>query len=144
MLPAESHKPLTGLSVDADIAAGTDLLGKHVSDLQENLTIGDDYISGTLKYVTGYTGFSGDVEEQSGNYMVIHCEDELVEGVTIKCELIGGIHGPVTLDPDGILVARIISNDEILKITTSKEGYDDQVRTLSLARLTLTPEPEGD
>ena len=77
-------KEIEGKSLDdiinsiADGCAGNDLiklvayfsdnvLGKATSDLQDNVVVGANSITGTLKYVTGYTGFSSKVEEQSGN-----------------------------------------------------------------------------
>ena len=48
--------------------AGQDLLGKKASDLVgEDLCVYEDgTVEGTLKAVTGYTGFSSEEEEQSG------------------------------------------------------------------------------
>lgn len=50
--------------------AGQDLLGKKASDLVgEDLCVYEDgTVEGTLKAVTGYTGFSSKKEEQSGHY----------------------------------------------------------------------------
>ena len=50
--------------------AGQDLLGKKASDLVgEDLCVYEDgTVEGTLKAVTGYTGFSSEEEEQSGQY----------------------------------------------------------------------------
>ena len=128
---------MTGLSVDADISASEDLLGKHADDLQTDLVISKGAISGTLNYVTGYTGFSGDTNEQSGNYMALHIEVEDEPDATITVELVGGIHGPVVLDPDGLIIFRIRSTEQSIKITASKEGYDDTVQTFTLTGLTL-------
>ena len=52
-----------------DIAADFDLLGKVVANLQKDAGVSADNIVGTLKYVTDYTGFSSDPEEQEGNYL---------------------------------------------------------------------------
>ena len=57
------------VAVDFGIAADFDLLGKVVADLQKDMGVSANNIIGTLKYVTGYTGFSGDPEEQEGNYL---------------------------------------------------------------------------
>ena len=57
------------ISVNFDIAADFDLLGKVVSDLQDKTGVSADNILGELKYVEGYTGFSGDPEEQEGNFL---------------------------------------------------------------------------
>ena len=108
------------LSVDADISADTDLLGKSVTDLQEDVFIGEGVIGGTLHYVTGYTGFSGDPAEQEGNYLAIHFEDDSASSISVK--VVGSEHDPVTLDPDGILVVRIREVAKGLDVYTVKSG----------------------
>ena len=126
---------MTSLSVSADIPASTDLLGKVVTDLQEDIEVGTDAITGTLKAVTGYTGFSGDVAEQSGTYLALHCT--AVDGATITCELIGGVHGPVNLDEDGLIIIRITSTSQKVKVTASMEGCDSVTKTYALTDLVL-------
>ena len=126
------------LSVDADISGETDLLGKSVTDLQEDITVSDDAITGTLKFATGYTGFSGDENLQSGNYIVLHAEAD--RGAVISAEVIGGYFGPVTLDTDGILIARIESTSQSIRFVGMKAGKITAVKTLSLSDVTLTPE----
>ena len=126
------------LSVDADISGETDLLGKSVTDLQEDITVSDDAITGTLKFATGYTGFSGDENLQSGNYIVLHAEAD--QGAVISAEVIDGHFGPVTLDTDGILIARIESTSQSIRFVGMKAGKITAVKTLSLSDVTLTPE----
>lgn len=110
------------LSVDTDITA--DLLGKSVGDLQENIAISDaNVITGTLKYVTGYTGFSGDVSEQSGNYIALHFDAN--DGAAIQVEVTGGTRthsGAVTLDSDGIALLRLVDNNDVINVTATKSG----------------------
>ena len=114
-----------------------DLLGVSVTDLQEDISVSDNAITGTLKYVTGYTGFSGDSSEQSGHYLAVKATAE--EGATIKAEIIGGDHGEVTLDEDGILIARIGNTSQKLKFTAeTDEG--SQTIIYDLSGLTLAPE----
>ncbi|MBO7451822.1 MAG: hypothetical protein J6U54_15870 [Clostridiales bacterium] len=61
-----------GLTVGPVTDESDDLLGKNCSDLQENIRVSaDGTFTGTLHYVTGYTGFSGDPTEQEGNYLAI-------------------------------------------------------------------------
>ena len=56
---------LTSLTVEpAD--GETELLGKTAADLQENVAISGREITGTLKLVTDYTGFSSATDEQNG------------------------------------------------------------------------------
>lgn len=126
-----------GLTVSANISSTQDLLGKTVDDLQENIVIGRNKITGTLKYVTGYTGFSSNVAEQSGNYLALYCEVPLEDDVNITVEVINGFSGPVTLDDDGLIVLRIASTNQSVKVTASKQGYDSITKTYSLADITL-------
>ena len=134
---------MIALSIDADISAEENLLGKYVDDLQEDVEITDRAVIGTLKYVTGYTGFSGDVSEQSGNYLVTHAEVPDVTGVTIKAKLEGSDYGPVTLDSDGLLITRIRSEEYLkghLIFTAYKDGCKPVTKMWALNGLTLESE----
>lgn len=131
---------LTTLSIDSDIAAGTDLLGKSVTDLQSGVTVGTSQITGTLKYVSGYTGFSGDPAEQEGNFLVLHCEaaDEVD---SLSVEVINGTVGhPVTLDSDGIAVLRIADKFRQKVRFAAYKDSDTCTRTFDLSGLTLESE----
>lgn len=121
------------MTVDTDVAADEDLFGKVISDLQSSIEIGDDAITGTLKYVDDYTGFSGDTSLQTGNFIVIHAEVPDVEGVTISVK----VTNPVTLDEDGIAVLRIADKStQTITVVASKEGYDSVTKVYSLTGLT--------
>ena len=123
--------------MSADVPEGTDLLGKELDDLQNNVSVGNSTIGGTLHYVTGYTGFSGDPQLQSGNYLVLKCDTFDISGSTITCELIGGDYGPVTLDADGIIIFRIKNKQQKVKVTATKEGYGTSTKTYDLSGLVL-------
>lgn len=124
---------MTGLSVDANIGVSVDLFGKTVGDLQEGVVIGNDTITGTLKYVGDYTGFSSDTELQSGNYIAIHADVPGVDDVTITVT----VTNPVTLDEDGIAVLRIADkSSQTITVVASKEGYDSVTKTFGLDSLT--------
>ena len=126
------------MSLSADIETSVDLLGKIVTDLQDEVTVSGDTISGTLLYVDDYTGFSGDPTEQAGNYLVVKCTAD--EGDTITLDLIGGIHGPVTLDDDGICIIRITDKDtQKLKYTATGADGSTETKIWNLTGLTLTP-----
>ena len=127
------------MSLSADIETSVDLFGKIVTDLQDEVTVSGDTISGTLLYVDDYTGFSGDPAEQAGNYLVVKCTAN--EGDTIVLDLIGGTHGPVTLDDDGICVIRIVDKDaQQLKYTATGADGSTETKIYKLTGLTLTPE----
>lgn len=119
--------------MDTNVSDTEDLFGKTIGDLQTDITVGSDGITGTLKYVDDYTGFSSKAYEQKGNYLVIRASAPTTDGVTIKAK----ITKEVTLDSDGIFVGRIASNTQTLTITASKEGYETVTKVYSLAGLTL-------
>lgn len=137
----QHHEPLTSLTASAEIPSGvaSNLFGKSVTDLQTGVTIGTDSITGTLKYVSDYTGWSpGNVSEQSGNYLALYFDVPGVEGVTYTAELTNGIKGPVTLDSDQTVVFRIDNKDtHKVKITATKQGLGSVTKVYSLSGLTL-------
>ena len=106
------NNELAAYTIDADIADSVDLLGKKASDLQEGVFIVDGKVFGTLKYVTGYTGFSGRADEQEGYYLALHyaCED----ADSIK------VNG-VTLDEDGLHILIIKKMGGKVKVEVSKD-----------------------
>ena len=104
-----NEAPTTELTVDTDVSASEDLFGKTIDDLQTGVTIGENSITGTLKFVDDYTGFSSDPAMQSGNYLVIHCT--VNDSTPITVEVVGGTSGPRQLDADGIIVLRIADKD---------------------------------
>lgn len=124
-----------GLTLNVEAYTGNeDLFGKTVGDLQTGVSFGDGIATGTLKYVSDYTGFSSNIAEQSGNYIVFHAEVPDVEGVTITAK----ITKTSTLDSDGIAVFRVGDKDsQTLTIVASKEGYDTVTKTFSLSGLTV-------
>lgn len=115
--------------VDADQA---DLFGKEASDLQENIEVGEDAITGTLKYVADYSAaFSG--ADASGNYIALHIEVPDEDDVTITFK----ITNPVTLDESGDVVGRIADKStQTITVVASKEGYADVTKVYSLTGLT--------
>lgn len=99
-------------------------------------------ISGTLKYVTGYTGFSGEEYLQSGNYLALHFDTGSTSADEIKVQLINGDYGPVTLDEDGINIFRIRDKDsQAVQVMAYKDGRVTS-RIYDLSGLTL--ETAGD
>ena len=116
--------------MDTGISASEDLLGKYITDLQSNIVVSDGNVRGTLKYVTEYTGFSGDPAEQSGNYLALHFAT-VPDADSITVELINGSVGhPVTLDSDGICIFRISDKDtQYIEVVATK---DDRTITKTL------------
>lgn len=118
------------------VADDVDVLGKDAGDLQEDIAISDGAITGTLKHVTDYTGFSGDVSEQSGNYIALKVV--AVADATITVELVGGTLGhPVTLDADGMIVIRITDTSTQSISVVATKGTVSETLSFSIAGLTL-------
>lgn len=135
-----SANVLIGLNTKTvGLSGDVDLLGKTADDLQEDVEVANGAITGTLKYVTGYTGFSGDVAEQSGNYLALKVT--AIDGATITVELINGTVGhPVELDEDGMIVVRIANKStQSVEVIATKDSLSE-VQRFSLTGLTLTPQ----
>ena len=123
--------------MDDEIPDGVDLLGKELSDLQSGVGVGGSDITGTLKYITGWTAFSGDPEEQNGNFIALHIDTD-VAADSITVQIIGGTHGPQTLDSDRTCIFRIKNKNQKIKIVATKAGYPTVEKTFTLGGLTLT------
>ena len=124
---------VVSIITDTEIAADEDLFGKFVADLQNDIEVKSNEITGTLKYVSDYTGFSSKTEEQSGNYLAIHNTTNSEDDIYV--EIIGGYSGPVKLDSDGIIILRIANNNQIVRVTVG-----DDFKEYSLKHLVLTSE----
>ena len=110
--------------------------GKSVSALQEDVVINDKFIKGTLHYVTGYTGFSGDAAKQEGNYLAL--DFTASDGATTMVELLNGSTGhPVDASSDMYCVFRITDkNTQKIRISSTLNS-DTVTKTYSLAGLVL-------
>jgi hypothetical protein len=127
---------LYGLMLDVQPTAGATVrYGKAVSDLQENVVVHDDWISGTLKYVTGYTGFSGDEAEQSGNYLALDFTATDGAATTVELKNARTTQGPVNIDSEMYIVVRVSDpRKQAIVVTTTKAG-ETITRTLRLGSL---------
>lgn len=133
---AENYAPALELKVEA-YKCNADLFGKVASDLQENVEVGSTEITGKLKYIDDYSSaYSGD--EASGNYLVLKAKS--VDGAVITGEVVGGVHGPSTLDADGILICRITSNSQSVKFVATTSNGSATV-TFALTNLVLEEAP---
>lgn len=126
---------MTGLVVSPDDDEA-ERYGKTVSDLQENVAIDSDgAITGTLKYVTGYTEFSSVTEEQEGNYLALTFAAEPHDRIEASI----GDRGPVNVTEDGYLVLRLEDTTEPLEVTVTN-GADSATMEFDLSGLTLEEE----
>ena len=136
---------LLGISLNTTFADDANLYGKVPGDLMEGNKLVGNTLYGTSKHVTGYTGFSGDPDEQSGYYFA--CNVTAVTGATVKVQLLGGMSGPATCGVvgdggyDGLHVFKLDAGDtpyydKILEITAEKGGVTAK-RRVSLAQIQL-------
>ena len=102
------------------------MLGKLAEELQEDVEVTSNSISGTLHYVTGYTGFSSDPEMQSGNYLALKFTDLDPKATSIKVGLDPSYSGglvEILTDPDKNCVFKIHDNTQkfVVEVTTPEE-----------------------
>lgn len=115
------------------------LFGKAANELQSDMVVADDEVTGALKYVNGYVDFSSNTSEQSGNYLALKIEAEPAEAETVV-ELVGGTKGPVALDDDMNIVLLIKNKDtQSIKVTTTHNG-ESITKIYGLSGLTLETE----
>ena len=109
-----------------------------MSELQSDIVIDEDSISGTLHYVTGYTDFSSVVGEQSGNYLALKVDAP--EDSTVIVDLVGGTKGAVELDSDRNIVLKISNKDTQSIEITVEQGDSIAEKAYNLSGLTLESE----
>lgn len=106
--------------------------GKSVSELQSNVVVSGSNVTGTLHYVTGYTGFNGsDPTEQEGNFLAL---DFSSNQWPVTVELVGGKKGPVSLTSDDHFCVFKIANKDTQMISVNDDLLYD------LSGLTLESE----
>ncbi len=116
---------------------GQSVFGKSVSALHDNITGAGGTLSGTLKYVSGWTAFSNVAEYQSGNYLAIQVFLSDPDRITATLFKKGGANISKDLDSDKQVVFRITDpKSEQIKIVGFKNG-DMQSYTYDLSGLTL-------
>ena len=122
---AAQNNELAAYTIDADIADSVDWLGKKASDIQAGVFIVDGKVFGTLKYVTGYTGFSGRADEQEGYYLALHYECEDADSIKVN---------GVTLDEDGlhILIMKKKGGNIKVEVIKDSDSYVDYVNVDAL------------
>lgn len=108
--------------------------------MQSGIIVHDTFIDGTLRHVTDFTGFSSNVEQQSGNFLALKFEHS--EGASTTVEILGGTSGPVTLDSDMVWIGRITNTNQRIRVITTLDGVSIQ-KTFTLNSLELEEEVVG-
>lgn len=123
------------LDVDPDDPTET-RYSKAVSTLQSDVVVNDDSIGGTLKYVTGYTGYSEDTDLQSGNYLSLAISAPSGATTTVKMVNNGGIKETEETLSNDYYVAYVKSKNAKIVVTTTLSGVS-VTKTYSLRLLKL-------
>ena len=114
--------------------------GVYLQGCRYRVIVIDNKVKGTLKYVTGYTGFSSNVEEQSGNYLALRV-DNIPTDAVVTYQHMDGHHEPVTLDEDLNIVIRVTDQVNPRKFTVTYNGSSSS-KEFDLSELVLEPAPE--
>ena len=120
----------------ADVHAS--VLGYTVSNLQSDITVTGNEISGTLAYVDDFTGFSGNPDLQKGNFIALSFNsDPAYDKMTV--ELVGATVNPgaIELDADKDAVFRITNKETQRIVVTAYKDGEATRKSYSLKKLTL-------
>ena len=131
----EDNRPAPILNVSAPDGSKTFTGGKRADEMQSNITINDDSITGTLKYLD-YPEFSTNETSQTGHYLVLELSSE--EGASIQTELQGGntiMKGLVDVT-DGWCIYHVTSNDQKVRVVATR-GKKTTEKIYSLNELIL-------
>lgn len=97
-------------------------------------------ISGTLHYVTGYTGFDASHPElQEGHFLAIHAEDESATSIAVRP--LGSTADPVQLDEDGLYILHIV-NAKGIEYHSVKDGVN-YMNVYTFENLIMEPKTES-
>lgn len=116
--------------------SGAQCYDKTAADLQENIVVKRDKITGTLKHTTGFQAFGAD--EQDGNFLALALPAD--PDVEITTEVINGKSGPVKVGEERFCVYRITDKDRQKIKVVYKKGGDTVTKVYTLTGLKLKGE----
>ena len=120
-----------------------DCFGLIPSDLQSNIVISGNKITGTLHYVENFTGFSGLPDEQAGNYLVTTYSPEPPEAEVYVYKTSGTVGWKKLTKPALTLVSRITDkNKQKLQVYYELNGKKSETVEYDLSGLTLETKSE--
>lgn len=117
-------------------SSSDEIKGKTVSELQTNIAITNDVISGKLAYVENFTDYSTDISAQEGNYLVLNVTANPSDA-EVSVELLNGKEGTQTPDSNGNVIMRITNiASQTVRVTATKDR-DTTTKVYKLTGLTL-------
>ena len=109
-----------------------DLLGKTVTDLQQNITGFDTgRLKGESKYIENYEGIP-EPSERTGNFLALHFE-QAKQGYTVKVGFFGGKQ--TTLDTDGNYVIKLKDKKPLVAIV--EKGTEKGTKQIDISGIKL-------
>lgn len=87
--------------------------------------------------MTGYTGFSDDLDDQEGHFIALHAQDS--ESNPIGVRPIGSTAEPAEVDSDGICILKVDADTEGIEFVSGT-----MVKHFLFVDLTLESAPEPD
>ena len=95
-------------------------------------------ISGTLKHVTDYTGFSSEEEHQEGHYLAMKYEPTPGDA-SVYVELVNGTVGERKLDEDHIMIIKVVDpKRQSIKVRVVNDDSDEEtIANYSISGLVL-------
>lgn len=110
--------------------------GKTISDLVSNITVTDTEITGKLKYVEGFSGYSSDTALQTGNFLVLNAS-AVPSDTVVTVELLGGKEGAKSPDANGNVVFRVTNTvSQSIKVNGTM-GRESSTKSYSIKNLEL-------
>lgn len=115
----------------------TMMLGKKASELQNGVKVGENDIVGTLKSISGYTGYSNIPEEQSGHYLALK-HVRVPSNAKLTAELTGSEKGPKELKSNDMVVRVTNKDTQKLKfVVTNPDTEENKTIEYDLSKLVL-------
>ncbi len=128
---------MTSLTVEAEDGE-TSLFGRKVKTMQTDITINDNAITGTLKYIS-----SGAIAQDwgAGNFLCLKFPDADIESMTVKVGLNPSEgSGLVALDSDKNGVFKITDKNVQKFVVLQQNGAQQKLQEFDLSGLTLETE----
>ena len=109
------------------------------------MSVADGKITGTLKYVDDYTGFSGDPAMQSGNFLAVKFSDIDPNATSVMVGIEPGTPAvDIIPDPDKNGVFRILNPTTNKLVIRVSDGTHTETQTFDLSGLTLESAPNAE
>lgn len=135
-MPGPSGEPP---EIKVETTSMSPILGKEVTELQTEVSVDEDQksITGTSNYVTNYTEFSGNIDEQSGNYLYLGFNGIDADKIETKVE---GGKNPEFVDATADKYCVYLLSDGATGITVkATKGDQESTKTYNISGLIKQP-----